>query len=150
MERQDKIVVRHARKSRQMRTFERSRTRYDVTQIDCLVCRGVAALQLRAGDLRRRMKHAFSLATIAQGPPGEHASGQNPTFEWTLAINSSLQQAIAEHPRCAACGILMGPGHTEAGEGGRCQTHTEGEPPRPLVAEAPDDSLDWIAGLARR
>jgi hypothetical protein len=70
---------------------------------------------------------------------------QRVAADWGFAISNCLRRGMAFHARCRACTILMGPGHTDAGIGPFCGTHTEGAAPRPIAPSATvTDSLDWI------
>lgn len=48
-----------------------------------------------------------------------------PAAGWTSATSSFTRNAASPHPKCAACSILMGPGHIESGTGGLCGTCRE-------------------------
>jgi hypothetical protein len=76
---------------------------------------------------------------------------QRLAVDWSFAISNCLRREMALHPRCGACAILMGPGHTEAGIQGFCGTHSVSAAARPAarpaaLSDAKTDSLSWLAG----
>ena len=65
-------------------------------------------------------------ATAALSRLAIDESGESrPTSGWTAATNSFTRNAMSPHPKCAACSILMGPGHIESGTDGLCGTCRE-------------------------
>ena len=76
---------------------------------------------------------------------------QRLAVDWSFAISNCLRREMALHPRCGACAILLGPGHTEAGIQGFCGTHSVSAAARPAarpaaLSDAKTDSLSWLAG----
>jgi hypothetical protein len=102
-------------------------------QIECRKCRNVAALEARADLLqtfiRRVLPRSFSPRFT-----DEMTLRQRGAVDWSFAIGNCLRQAMATHPRCDACGVLMGPGHAEGGMQPLCGTHGEVVMPRRAVA----------------
>jgi hypothetical protein len=92
-------------------------------QRECSLCQSVAALEARADPLdtfiRRVVPRSYSQSAFA----GELSLGQLGAIDWSSAIRNCLRRAMAPHPRCHLCTVLMGPGHVEAGLDRFCGTH---------------------------
>ena len=93
-------------------------------QTECPICQSVAALEARADPLdafiRRVVPRPYSQSAYA----GELSRRQLGAMDWSVAIRNCLRLAMAPHPRCDVCTILMGPGHAETGRGRFCGTHS--------------------------
>ncbi len=98
-------------------------------QIECPKCRSVAALGANADRLqmfiRRVLPRAFSPPFSPGRSRDELTPRQQGASDWSFAIRDCLRQAMATHPRCGACSVLMGPGHEETGIERFCWTHRE-------------------------
>jgi hypothetical protein len=88
---------------------------------ECSTCSRIAAMRVKAAAVERvsggRPTPAFGRRSEA-----EKTARQLAASEWSLEIAAIMRKEMAPHPRCAACGILMGPGHIEQGSDSLCRT----------------------------
>ena len=89
-------------------------------QRECPKCRSVAALEAKADPL-----DSFIRLVVPRSHEGELSRRQMGAIDWSFAIRNCLGRAMAPHPRCRACTVLMGPGHLEVGLDGLCGTHND-------------------------
>jgi len=89
-------------------------------QSECPICRSVAALEAKADPL-----DSFIRLVVPRSHEGELSRRQMGAIDWSFAIRNCLGRAMAPHPRCRACTVLMGPGHQEVGLDGLCGTHID-------------------------
>jgi len=89
-------------------------------QRECAICRSVAALEAKADPL-----DSFIRLVVPRSHAGELNRRQLGAIDWSFAIRNCLRRAMAPHPRCRACTVLMGPGHLEGGLERLCGTHTD-------------------------
>ena len=68
----------------------------------------------RAGLSETTARRRLRAARVVMRPPGAGAP-LIPAETCTIC-----GRPLENHPRCAQCGILMGPGHEEQGAGSRC------------------------------
>ena len=111
-------------------TNGQARTSHDKSyQIECPKCRSVAALEANADRLQTFIRHVLPRAFSPPFSPGrsrdELTPRQQGASDWSFAIRGCLRRAMATHPRCGACSVLMGPGHEETGVARFCGTHRE-------------------------
>lgn len=90
----------------------------------CAECDEVAALKVRASAVER-----VSAGFLARGSNGNYEAAVSPSqqvaADWSVSVGTFLRRRMRHHRRCAACSILMGPGHLESGRGPSCSTcHT--------------------------
>ncbi len=94
-------------------------------QIECSICRSVAALEAKANPLdifiRSVLPRSYSQGAYAS----ELTRRQLGALNWSLAIRSCLRRAMAPHLRCHVCTVLMGAGHVETGLEQFCSTHSD-------------------------
>lgn len=96
---------------------------------ECSTCSRIAALKLKASALGRFTADVLPAAHLR--PSEADASPlQLAIADWSLSVGAFLRREMAPHPRCAACSILMGPGHLEAGTEGLCGTCCDRRPVR--------------------
>lgn len=113
-----------------------ARTSHDKSyQMQCPKCRSVAALEANADRLQTFIRHVLPRASSRQFSPGrsrdELTPRQQVASDWSFAIRDCLRRAMATHPRCGACSVLIGPGHEEPSIERLCGTHREiGNPHR--------------------
>jgi hypothetical protein len=111
-------------------TDGQARTSHDKSyQSECPKCRSVAALEANADPLQTFIKGVLPRAFSPPFSPGrsrdELTPRQQGASDWSFAIRDCLRQAMAAHPRCGACSVLMGPGHEETRMERFCGTHRE-------------------------
>jgi hypothetical protein len=116
----------------------------------CPSCDHAADLKAKAGILQRLMGGDVSLAADTDGEFNVQPSpAQREATAWHLAIDAALQKEMAPHPRCSLCGILMGPGHVEAGSASLCGTcdhrHTTDVPLPPGAAQPLAGRRGWFS-----
>ena len=87
------------------------------------MCRRVAAIEVRADPLDIFIRGLVPRSYSQLAYSGELTDRQQGAIDWSIAIRSCLRRAMAPHPRCHACTVLMGPGHVEAGLARFCGTH---------------------------
>ena len=94
-------------------------------QIECPDCARVADLEHRADNLQVFIRGVLPRASwTSRGAPAELTDGQQSALDWAVGIKNTLRHAMEDHPRCHACTILMGPGHTEpSSDDPFCGTH---------------------------
>jgi len=95
------------------------------SQIECSICRSVAALQAKADPLQQFIRRVVPRSYGWRAHAGELSRRQLAAIDWSIAISDCLRRAIAPHPRCQVCTVLMGAGHVEVGPGKFCSTHSE-------------------------
>lgn len=94
---------------------------------ECPTCGRVAAFKMKASTLGRFTAHVLPPAHLR--PSEADASPlQQAIADWSLSVGAFLRREMAPHPRCAACSILMGPGHLEAGTERLCGTCCDRRP----------------------
>ena len=93
-------------------------------RIECPICQSVAALEARADPLHQFIRRVVPRSYSQRAYAGELSRRQLGAIDWSIAINDCLRRAMATHPRCGACTVLMGPGHNEIGIEGFCGTHS--------------------------
>jgi hypothetical protein len=97
--------------------------RYERTpDMTCPACIESAALKQNGAALQRRISESQASAHPAEMSPVDSSSNQESAAAWLLAIDVCLRRDSAQHPSCAACGILLGAGHIETGIDGYCGT----------------------------
>ena len=84
-------------------------------QIECPKCRAVAALEDKAWLLQTFINRVLPRSFSRRRTADEATPREQGALAWSLSISECLRRAMAAHPRCAACSVLMGPGHVEAG-----------------------------------
>ena len=94
-------------------------------EIQCPRCRAVAALEDKDRLLQTFINRALPRSFSSHRSADEVTPRERSALAWSLSISECLRQAMALHPRCAACNVLMGPGHVEAGIERFCGTHRE-------------------------
>jgi hypothetical protein len=88
----------------------------------CLTCSRTDALKINADVLQRSIASVLPTSS-PRGPfEAESTPGQLAAATWHSAIGVCLKREMASHPRCAGCGILMGPGHLETGIDWQCRS----------------------------
>lgn len=88
----------------------------------CPACSRTAALKARGETLQRMLAGVLKPSFLQTRTDTDLTPRQQAASTWHLAIASCLKREMEPHPRCGACGILMGPGHIEAGTGSLCGT----------------------------
>jgi hypothetical protein len=94
-------------------------------QLECPICRSVESLRVRAGPLQAFIQRVLPRSLSRYHSEDELTLRQQGASDWFFAMNNCLRRAMAPHPRCGACTVLMGPGHADAGTEGFCETHRE-------------------------
>ena len=94
-------------------------------EIECSICRSVAALEAKADPLDIFIRSVLPRSYSERAYAGELTRRQLGALNWSLAIRSCLRRAMAPHPRCQVCTVLMGAGHVEAGLEQFCSTHSD-------------------------
>jgi len=74
----------------------------------------VRVVARRAGLSETTARRRLRAAGVTLRPPGNGAALVS------AATCGICRRPLAGHPRCASCGILMGPGHEEQGSGSLC------------------------------
>ena len=93
-------------------------------RIECSIGRSVAALEAKADPLHQFIYRVVPRSYSQRAHAGELTRRQLGAIDWSIAISDYLRRAMAPHPRCGACTILLGPGHAEIGIEGFCGTHS--------------------------
>lgn len=90
----------------------------------CVLCNRTTALKTNADVLQRLIANSLPssarASSEARPTPVEHAAAA-----WSADIGACLKREMAPHPKCAGCGILMGPGHIEMGTDQQCRSCLE-------------------------
>jgi hypothetical protein len=94
-------------------------------QVECSICRSVAALEAKADPLQTFIRRVLPRSYSQRAHAGLLNRRQLGAIDWSLAISNCLRRAMALHPRCHGCTILMGPGHFEARLEWACSTHSD-------------------------
>ena len=92
-------------------------------QRECVLCQSVAVLEAKADPLDAFIRGVVPRSYSQSAYAGELSLGQLGAIDWSSAIRNCLRRAMAPHPRCHLCTVLMGPGHVEAGLNRFCGTH---------------------------
>ena len=92
--------------------------RQETTQgVECGICNRMVALKTRAASVER-----FIGNVLRPAPPVNVSPRQAAAIAWHADISAYLRKEMAPHAKCRECGILMGPGHVEAGDSPMCGT----------------------------
>jgi hypothetical protein len=86
----------------------------------CLTCSRTEALKINADVLQRSIASVLPTSSPRGPSEAESTPVQLAAATRHSAIGACLKLEMAPHPRCAGCGILMGPGHLETGIDRHC------------------------------
>ena len=94
-------------------------------ELECPICRNAESLRVRSDPLQAFIRRVSPVSFSRYRSEAELTPRQRGAMDWYFAINNCLRRAMAPHPRCGVCTVLMGPGHADAGTEAFCGTHRE-------------------------
>ncbi len=116
-------------------------------KVQCLTCGRIAALNVKAEVVRRRVIRVLRPASRSSQSAANLTCRQRAATNWLLAIDNCLKREAAVHQRCRSCRILMGPAHVETGDGrlcGTCRYAKRGSSGDLLVARPVFGKRGWL------